>query len=541
MHVKARLHSLRSARLSGKGAEFVKQDAGQDHDQLVTLWSVLAYHADERPEQVAILFEGKATSYGAMEARASALAERLVADGYGKGDRIGYLGKNSDRYFVLLFAVARLGAVLVPLNWRLSVEELGFIVADSEMTCLFSDDDFADMANLLANARAISRRTLDDIGPPEAGTRLPDYRPEPDAVVFQVYTSGTTGRPKGAMLSNRNLLALRAPGYKAGLSWFPHRNSIVGQVLPVAHIAGTAYALFGFYAGARIVLAREFDPASLPALIARERISQLLLAPAAMQLLLEHPAAAEADFSSLEYLTYGAATIPEALLRQAIDRLGCGFVQMYGMSEAAGGVVALQPHDHDSGVPERLRSAGTAMPGVAIGIVDDDWTFLPPDTIGEVVVRSASVMEGYWKRPEADAEVFGPDRWMRTGDIGRIDADGYLYILDRAKDMIISGGENVYPAEVENAIFGHPDVADVAVVSAPSDRWGEEVVALVVPRKGAVPDLASIQLWLDGKLARFKQPRRLELVDALPRNAGNKLLRRVLREPFWRGYERRVN
>jgi long-chain acyl-CoA synthetase len=260
-----------------------------------------------------------------------------------------------------------------------------------------------------------------------------------------------------------------------------------------------------------------------------------------MQLMLEHPAAKEADFSSLAIITYGAAPIPETLLRQAIDRIGCGFVQMYGMSEAAGGVVALDPEDHLSEVPGRLRSAGKAMPGVEIGIVDDDWKLLPPESIGEVVVKSGSVMQGYWKRADADEEVFGADGWMRTGDIGRIDAEGYLFILDRAKDMIISGGENIYPAEVENALFGHPDVSDVAVVGAPSSKWGEQVVALIVPREGTSPDLASLLPWLEGRLARYKLPKQLVLVDTIPRNAGNKILRRVLREPFWEGHERRVN
>ncbi len=521
----------------------MNRSAEIDHARLTSLWSILDYYAGEDPDQVATLFEGRATTYRSLRDDASHLAERLAADGHREGSRIGYLGKNSDRYFALLFAAARIGAVLVPLNWRLAGDEWAFIVADSEMVCLFSDDEFAAAARRLAGGPGIPHLILDDwlLEPLDQESRLGTYSAIPDAVVFQVYTSGTTGRPKGAMLSHRNLLALRAPGYKAGLEWFPARGCTVGQVLPVAHIAGTAYALFGFYAGARIVLAREFDAGSVPALIADERVSHILLAPAAMQLVLEHPASADADFSSLQYITYGAAPMPEALLRRALDRLKCGFVQMYGMTEAAGGVVALQPHDHVSDVPGRLRSAGTAMPGVEIAVVDDAWAHQPPGTAGEIVVRSAAVMAGYWRRPDADAEVFGADGWMRTGDIGRIDADGYLFVLDRAKDMIVSGGENVYPAEVENAIFGHPDVADVAVIGAPSDRWGEEVVALVLPRPGTAPDLASILGWLDGKLARFKLPKRLVLVDSLPRNAGNKLLRRVMREPFWQGYERRVN
>lgn len=513
------------------------------HARLTTLWSVLSHYAEDAPASIATLFEGRATTYRELYQQATNCAVWLTARGYGCGDRIGYIGKNSDQYFALLFAVARIGAVLVPLNWRLAAEELAFIVADSEMLCLFSDAEFAGTAADLAGRRSIGHAVLDDahLSLSHDADLLADYRPDAEVIVFQVYTSGTTGRPKGAMLSHRNLLALREPGYRAGLAWFPALGCTLGQVLPVAHIAGTAYALFGFYAGARIVIAREFDAGTLPELIAREGISHILLAPAAMQLMLEHPAAADADFSSLQYITYGAAPIPEELLRRALARIGCGFVQMYGMTEAAGGVVALQPADHVSDIPGRLRSAGTAMPGVDIAIVDDAWTVLPPDSTGEIVVRSGSVMPGYWKRPDANAEIFGPDGWMRTGDIGRIDTEGYLYVLDRAKDMIITGGENVYPAEVENAIFGHPDVADVAVVSAPSQRWGEEVVALVVPRPGTTPDLASLLAWLDGRLARFKQPKQLCLVEELPRNAGNKLLRRVLREPFWQGVERRVN
>lgn len=521
----------------------MRDRGGLKHDQLVTLWSVLAVHAEDNPGRVATVFDGKKTSYGELKDNALTLAHVLAESGFGRGDRIGYLGKNSDLYFSLLFAVARIGAVLVPLNWRLATDELEFIVADSQTKCLFSDDELAADAKVLASGANIPCWLINEVHQRGHANRgnLIDYKPNPDAVVFQVYTSGTTGTPKGAMLTGRNLLALREPGYSAGLNWFPQPHSIVGQVLPVAHIAGTAYAMFGFYAGARVVLSKEFDAGSLPKLIATEQISDLLLAPAAMQLMMEHPAAADANFTSLKYITYGAAPIPEALLRKAIAQLGCGFVQMYGMSEAAGGVVALEPQDHVSDVPGRMRSAGRAMPGVDIAIIDENWRFLPTGSTGEVVVRSPSNMPGYWKRPDANAEVFGTDGWMRTGDIGQIDDDGYLFILDRAKDMIISGGENIYPAEVENAIYGHPDIADVAVVGAPSDRWGEEVVALIVPRPGTEPNLASVLAWLDGKLARFKLPKQLVLVDSLPRNAGNKILRRVLREPFWEGYERRVN
>jgi long-chain acyl-CoA synthetase len=365
--------------------------------------------------------------------------------------------------------------------------------------------------------------------------------PRPDDVVFQVYTSGTTGQPKGAMLTHANMLALRAPGYRAGLEWFPTPYSTLGAVLPVAHIAGTAYACFGFYAGARVVIAREFDPGETLELIESEEINHILFAPAVMRMVMEHARARSTDFASLKFITYGAAPIPESLLRDALAMFGCGFVQMYGMSEAAGGVVALTPEDHVSGVQDRLRSAGRAMPGVEVGIVGQGWTLLPPGETGEIVIRSGSVMTGYWNRPEANAEVLGPDGWFRTGDIGTMDDAGYVYVLDRAKDMIISGGENVYPAEVENAIFGHPDVVDVAVIGIPSDEWGEEVTAIIVPAPGAEVTREAISHWLEGKIARFKFPKHVHLIKEIPRNAGEKILRRTLREPYWQHRRRRIN
>ncbi|MDM8010941.1 MAG: long-chain-fatty-acid--CoA ligase [Parasphingorhabdus sp.] len=522
--------------MSGKG-ELI-------HEQLTTLWSVVTYHAEQDPGRVATMFEGRETTYCGLRDWASALASELVREGLGAGDRIGYLGKNSDAYFALLLAVARIGAVLVPLNWKLAADELAYIVRDSTMRHLFADEAFRDVALSLTDESGLTHSQLSEYPPRDGeGSSLQNLPapPRPDDAVFQVYTSGTTGRPKGAMLTHANLLALRAPGYRAGLEWFPTACSTLGSVLPVAHIAGTAYACFGFYAGSRVVIAREFDPGETLALIEKEAINHILFAPAVMRMVMEHENARSTDFDSLKFITYGAAPIPEALLQDALAMFGCGFVQMYGMSEAAGGVVALSPQDHISGVPGRLRSAGRAMPGVEVGIVGDDWTLLPPQKTGEIVVRSGSVMTGYWKRPDANAEVLGPDGWFRTGDIGTMDEDGYLYVLDRAKDMIISGGENIYPAEVENAIFGHPDVADVAVIGIPSDEWGEEVTAIVVAASGVEVTREAISDWLDGKIARFKFPKHVHLVEEIPRNAGGKILRRTLREPYWQNRGRRIN
>lgn len=517
---------------------------GVARESAATLWSVLGMHATQEPGRIATKFEGRETSYQQLRDWASLLAADLVRAGLGPDDRIGYLGKNSDAYFALLFAVSRIGAVLVPLNWRLATEELAFIVDDSTMKHLFADAAFIDDAQSLADAGQVATTLLGD-EPPADGQALPDRDlpelPRSDDVVFQVYTSGTTGRPKGAMLTHANILALRAPGYDAGLQWFPAANSTLGAVLPVAHIAGTAYACFGFFAGARVVISREFDPQETLELIEAEGVNHILFAPAVMRLVMEHGRARSTDFSSLKFITYGAAPIPEVLLRDALALFGCGFVQMYGMSEAAGGVVALSPEDHISGVNDRLRSAGRAMPGVEVGIVGEGWSLMSPGETGEIVVRSGAVMKGYWNRPEANAEVLGPNGWFRTGDIGRMDADGYVYVLDRAKDMIISGGENVYPAEVENAIFGHVDVVDVAVVGIPSDEWGEEVAAIIVPVPGAEVTRTTITAWLEGKIARFKFPKHVHLATEIPRNAGGKILRRTLREPYWQDRQRKIN
>ena len=513
--------------------------AAIDHDRLRTLWDVVAYHAETRPDAVALQFGERRTTYDGLVESALQIAARFATQGVGKGARIAYLGKNSDRYFTLLFAAARLGNVLVPLSWRLADDEWRYILADSGAVLLLADEEFLDRAQSLAAELGLPAAELI----PSGSTTIFEGPPLPQAhdVIFQVYTSGTTGRPKGAMLTHRNMLALRAPGYRAGLAWFPGSSDTSLAVLPVAHIAGTAYGLFGLYSGGRLVITRDFDPGETLRLIEAEAASHLLLAPAAMRQVLDHPAAGTTDLGSLRFLTYGASPIPEALLKRAMTILGCGFVQMYGMTEAAGGVVALTPEDHASGDPERLRSAGRAMPGVEVAIFDNQDRPLAAWQIGEVAIRSDAVMAGYWRQPEATAQSIVGGGWLRTGDLGQLDAHGYLFILDRAKDMIISGGENVYPAEVENAIFGHPEVADVAVIGVPSATWGEEVMAVVVPREGCEPSLEAIAAWARSRIAGFKVPKRLTLVEELPRNAGNKVLRRLLREPFWKGHERRVH
>jgi long-chain acyl-CoA synthetase len=517
-----------------------------DFARMQTLPDLLAYHAEVRPGDVALEFEERATTYAEFHRRTNLLAASLTQLEPQRGRRIGYLGRNSDRYFELLFAAAKAGLVLVPLNCRLTPDEWDFIVRDAQVAHLFVDDSFDIQGRALRD-----RLSLDPVQSLVNGanwTRLlaPSGTIESvppvgaNDVVLQIYTSGTTGTPKGAMLTHANVLALREPGLRAGLEWFPRAGDSSLVVMPVAHIAGTAYGLFGLHSGGRLVIGREFDAGVVWALLARSRVSHMLLAPTALRMLLEHPDAAGTPVPHLRYITYGGSPIAPALLEQAIARLRCGFTQMYGMTEASGGVVALTPNDHLEARPDRLASAGRAMLGVELGIIDRAGKRLPAGQTGEIVVRSRAVMAGYWQRPEATAETIDASGWLRTGDIGVLDDDGYLTVVDRAKDTIVSGAENVYPLEVENVLSCHPDVQEVAVIGIPSVRWGEEVKAVVVPRPGVAIDTARLIDWARQRIAAYKVPKSIDVAAALPRNPNGKVLRRVLREPYWREQARKV-
>ena len=290
------------------------------------------------------------------------------------------------------------------------------------------------------------------------------------------------------MLSHANLLNLVDSGQGEKPDWNIWTDDDVSLVaMPVFHIGGSGWGVIGLYHGAKGVIAREFDPTKVLDFFEQSGITKLFMVPAAMQFVVRQPRARSVDFSRLKYMLYGASPIPAALLKECIEVFGCGFVQMYGMTETTGTIVALPPEDHVEGL-ERMRSAGKALPGVELAILDADGNRLPPGEVGEIATRSSHNMAGYWNLPEATAKTLDEDGWLRTGDAGYMDEDGYLYIHDRIKDMIISGGENIYPAEVESAICDHPDVAEAAVIGVPDDKWGEAVKAIVVMKPGKERD-----------------------------------------------------
>jgi acyl-CoA synthetase (AMP-forming)/AMP-acid ligase II len=491
-----------------------------------------------RSEKIALRFENEAVSYADLGRRATQVAHGLRQRGIKPGDRVAYLGKNSLAYLEYFLGAIKAQAVTVPVNWRLAEPEVSYVLANSRARLVLVESQFEALAAKVAPQlpRLVTGGPQDtfaawrDGAPTDAIPSGADWH-EP---VLQLYTSGTTGRPKGAILTHHSLLGLRLRRESLP-EWYRWSAADVSLIaMPVAHISGTGWAIWTLQEGATGIISREFDPHSVFDQMVRHRINKVMLVPTAMQIAVRHPQAASTDFSFLRYVYYGGAPLPAALLEECRAVFRCGFVQMYGMTETSGTIVALAPEDHDPANGARLRSVGRPLPGVELKIIDTAGNELPAGSSGEIVTRSRSNMTGYFELPEATAETIDGAAWLRTGDVGYIDADGYLYLQDRAKDLIISGGENIYPAEVENAIYGHPAVSEVAVIGVPDEKWGESVKAVVVLAAGAEPDEAGIIAWASMRIARYKLPKSVVFVNALPRNHTGKVLRRELRDQYGR-------
>ncbi len=519
----------------------------------VTLVDVVRSQARVRGSDIAYEFEGLITSFADFDRRTNQVANALTALGVGPGERIAYLGKNSDIYFELLIGAMKARIVMAPINWRLAGPEVAFIVEDCKAPALFVGPEFiAQVRHIRAQLPGVRDVITTEGGAPEwqdftawrdaQTTDDPDVEIRPQDVALQLYTSGTTGKPKGAMLSHANFLNLVNSGNAEERpewnTWSADDVSLIA--MPIFHIGGSGWGLLGLYHGAKGVIAREFDPTQILDYFEQSGITKLFMVPAAMQFVVRLPRARQVDFSRLKYMLYGASPIPAALLKECIEIFKCGFVQMYGMTETTGTIVALPPEDHVEGL-ERMRSAGKPLPGVEVAILDPNGNKLPPREVGEIATRSGSNMIGYWNLPDATARALDADGWLRTGDVGYIDEDGYVYIHDRIKDMIISGGENIYPAEVESALCDHPDVAEAAVIGIPDDKWGEAVKAVVALKPGKTATETEIINFLRTRIAGFKTPKSVDFIAALPRNPSGKILRRNLREPYWSGKDRQVN
>ena len=521
-----------------------------DPAQITTLGDIPRVQAEARPDAIAFHFEGRDTTFAAFDRHTNQVANALAAMGLRPGDRVSHLGKNSDLYFELLFGCFKAGIVMAPIGWRLAPREVLHVLKDSGAKALFVGPEFPHQARLAA---ADLGRDIAVVGM-EGGTpewpafqawrdTAPDADPQVaiplESTAMQLYTSGTTGNPKGAMLTHHGLLALRGQEAVEWNTWSDADVSLVA--MPNAHIGGSGWGIMGLYNGAKGIVMREFDPVKVLDVMDEHRISKMFMVPAAMQIVVRHPRARQIDWSPLKYMLYGASPIPLALLQECMEVFGCGFVQMYGMTETCGTIVALPPEDHDPAGSPRMRSCGKAMAGVELAILNEAGERVAPGVVGEIATRSAANMSGYWNLPGATAATLSADNWLRTGDAGYMDADGYLYIHDRVKDMIVSGGENVYPAEVENAIFGCPGVAEVAVIGVPDAKWGESVKAIVVRDRESGVTAEDVIAYARQRIAGFKTPKSVDFLEALPRNASGKVLRRELRAAHWAGAERQVN
>lgn len=521
---------------------------------ITTLDEVLRVHDEARPDKIAMRADDRTWTYSQLYAESCRVAQGLLSEGISPDERVAFLDRNVPEYFSLLFGAAMVKAVTLAVNWRLAAPEMEYILNHAQARVLLIGEEFLEHLDKM-ELETVKRVLV--IGEAGEFTEYDDWvashepidphlKCESEETCYQLYTSGTTGLPKGVELTHRNLMAAMEVGAK---SWSIDEASVSMVAMPLFHIAGSGWAVGGFCQGGESVLVRELDPKEVLRLIETHRVTNTLFVPAVLQVLCATPGVEETDFSSLRSIVYGASPITEEVLAKSIEVFGCGFIQVYGLTETTGAITAMCEEDHDPGGPKAhlLRSAGQPWGDTKIRIVDDETRRdLPEGEVGEIWIWSSQNMKGYWRNAEATAEAYPEGRdengigWFRSGDAGYV-KEGYLYIHDRVKDMILSGGENIYPAEIENVLMSHPAIADVAVIGVPSDNWGEAVKAIVVDAAGDAISDQEIIAYCRERLAHYKCPSSVNRVDALPRNPSGKILKTELREPYWKGKGRRVN
>ena len=521
---------------------------------LVTVGDLIRTHAAERGDKPALILGDSVRTYTDLHAESSKVAQAMAAAGVGSQDRVAFLDKNVPEYFTMLFGAAKLNAVTVAVNWRLAPPEMAYILNHSKVKVLLIGEEFlghlasmdleGDVEIVVIGEDGGDYETYDEwIAEHDAVDPMAPSAPEDTC--YQLYTSGTTGLPKGVELTNNNFFGMMPV---ASGMWSFDQDSVNLVAMPLFHIAGSGWGVVGLYNGATNVMLRDVDPMEILRLIPEHRITNALFVPAVIQFLLMMPTIGETDFSSLRSVIYGASPISEEVLVGGMEAMGCDFCQVYGLTETTGGITQLDAEDHDPGGPRAhlLRSAGKPVPNTEIRIVDADGNDIPDGEVGEIWIKSPQNLKGYYADEGATAKAFPEGRgedglgWFATGDAGYL-LEGYLFIHDRIKDMIVSGGENVYPAEIENVLMKHDGIADAAVIGVPHEKWGETVKAIVVRAGDEGHSNDEIIAYCRENLAHYKCPTSVDEIDVLPRNPSGKILKTELRKPYWEGQERMVN
>ncbi|MCV7278454.1 long-chain-fatty-acid--CoA ligase [Mycolicibacterium flavescens] len=510
------------------------------HPDVATVADIARVFGAERPDATALIAGERTVTFAELDARSNRAAQAFRAAGVGFGDRVAFIEKNGVEFFEIVCALSKLGAVVVPVNWRLTAPEMLHIIADSRARVAVVGAEFFGPVEAIEPELTCSLVAVGEHARwPRYDAWIAAHPPEdpcaetgPDDIAFLMYTSGTTGAPKGVMLTNDNYFC-KATGIAE--RWRFDADSVSLAVMPMFHMAGSGWALAGLCEGARTVVLRDVDPAAILEAVARHGVTNMLLVPVVIQRLLDTPGVESTDFSRLRAIVYGASPITDDVLGRALARFNCDLLQVYGQTETTGSITQLDEHH-----PELLRSCGKPFPWVEIRIVDDAGSDVPAGAVGELWTRSRQNMRGYWNNPDATAATLTPDGWLRTGDAGYVDDAGYVFLQDRVKDMIVTGGENVYPTEVENVLMTHPAVGDVAVIGVPDATWGEAVTAVVVPAEGRSPTAGELIDYARQRLAGFKLPKSVVFTETLPRTPSGKVLKRALREPYWDGVGRRI-
>jgi acyl-CoA synthetase (AMP-forming)/AMP-acid ligase II len=510
------------------------------------LHDFLDYRAREQGEASFAIQGDRQITYRSALVEVNRLANALINSGLQRGDRMAILSKNSIEYMLLYFASSKAGLVTIPLNYRLAPAEWSYILNDAEAKVLFAAGNYLqDVETIRSGLKSIEKFIAID----GAGTGWQEYQsliadqPETAPVrdvksqddLFQLYTSGTTGHPKGAVLTHQSVTTHIL---QMALVHNVQPGERLLLVAPVFHVAGLNAGAFPcLSAGGCLYIQADFKPDEVVRVLSEERIGIAILVPAMIQACLTAvPDVAERRYDDLRLIHYGASPIAEATLRRAMEVFKCEFSQGYGMTEMSAAIAVLSWADHQRALREKPE---LSVLGTEVRIVDAEDNPVPNGTIGEVLTRGIQMMTGYWKQPKASAEALRGG-WMHTGDAGILDDEGYLYIQDRVKDMVVSGGENIYPRVVEEVLFKHPAIAEVAVIGVPDEQWGETLKAIVVLRQGMTATDDEIIDFCKGKLGGFERPRSVDFVDSLPRTPSGKVLKRILREPYWAGRSRHV-